>query len=85
MVEKEGSQKLTLVIYQLVKIGGEEHWPVVETYRADININVTLGQRLMMLDWKWVIGILVTALLIPALWRWIDKRNKEKEKAEKDK
>ncbi len=71
-----GSQTLTLIIYRLVKFEGQEYWREVETYRADINVDITFGQRLKSLDWKWIVGILVTALLIPFFWRWYDRRKK---------
>jgi len=78
--EKSGVQHLTLVVYRMIKYDEQEYWREVETYRADIEVKVTLGQRLLMLDWKWILGILLTAILIPAFWRWIDKKKKEAEK-----
>jgi hypothetical protein len=80
-----GMQKLVLVIYKEVKIDNNGFWPPVETYRADINVNVPFVQRLLMLDWKWIAGVLATALLIPAFWRWYDQRKKQNDQAPKPK
>lgn len=77
--KKKGVQTLTLVIYRLVQYQGQDYWREVQTYKSDIIINVTIAQQLESFDWMWLVGIIVTALLIPAFWRWIDKRNKEKE------
>jgi hypothetical protein len=74
--EKSGSHKLILVIYRLINYDGKDYWREVESYKANIDVNVTLGQRIMMLDWKWVAGILITLLLIPAFWRWMDNKKK---------
>jgi hypothetical protein len=83
--KKAGTQKLILIIYRQVKLDEEAYWRDVETYRADINVNVTFAQWLGSLDWKWIAGVLVTALLIPAFWRWIDQRRKRNEEAPKPK
>ena len=77
---KGGTQRLTLVIYRLVEYNGQDYWREVETYKADINIKVTFMQRVKSLDWGWFIGIFVTAVAIPALWRWIDQRRKQVDK-----
>ena len=79
--KKGGLQHLTLVVYRLIKFEGQDYWREVETYRATINVKVTIGQRLLQLDWKWILGILLSAILIPTFWRWVDKRNKKKEKS----
>jgi hypothetical protein len=74
---KEGQQTLTLVIYRLVQYEGRDYWLNVQSYKADINVNVTLGQRVQFIDWKWWVGVLVTAILIPAFWRWVDHRKRD--------
>ena len=76
-----GVQKLILVIYRQVKIDKEVYWRSVQAYRAEITVDVTFDQWLASLDWKWIIGVLVTALLIPAFWRWLDRRNKQAEQS----
>jgi hypothetical protein len=80
---KGGAQRLTLIIYRLVVVDGVESWRQIETYRSDIDVTVTFGQRLAMLDWKWFAGILISALFIPALWRYMDNRNKKRKKRSK--
>ena len=82
---KRGAQTLTLIIYRLVQYQGQDYWREVQTYKADIQVNVTLGQVLGSLDWKWIIGILVTAIAIPAFWRWFDLRKKQSEQNKKKK
>jgi hypothetical protein len=82
---KAGRQKLILVMYRQVNVDSREYWPSVETYRADIDVNVTFVQRLLMLDWKWIAGILATALLIPAFWRWYDQRKRQNDQVPKPK
>lgn len=71
--KKEGKQTLTLVLYTLYEYEGFEKWHH-EVYKNNIDVNVTLGQRLKQFDWKWLMGI----LLIPLLWRWVDQRKKNK-------
>jgi hypothetical protein len=75
---KEGGvQNLIFVIYRQAKAGDETHWHPLETERKVVQVNVTVGQRLLLLDWKWIIGTLATALLIPAFWRYVDNKKKE--------
>ena len=76
---KSGPQRLTLVIFRQALVNDEQHWPEYETFRDEIMVNVTLAQRLGSLDWKWIIGTIVTALLIPGFWRWVDQRKKQTE------
>jgi len=77
---KSGLQGLTLVLYRLVQYQGQDHWREIESYQADIEVQVTISQRIESFDWKWIIGILVTALLIRAFWRWTDDQKKMKAK-----
>jgi hypothetical protein len=74
-----GVHRLTLVIYRLITVDGSDNWRIVESYRSDIDVKVSMAQRFLMLDWKWIAGILLTALLIPAFWRWMDQRSKSTE------
>jgi len=82
--QKAGSQRLTIVVYRLVKVDGEESWREVETYKSNIDVKVTLASQIKSLDWKWIIGIIVTALLIPGFWRWADARRKKNEAEKTD-
>jgi len=82
---KPGPQRLTLVIYRLVRYTGLEYWRLVQTYDAEIHVEVTLSQRFAALDWKWIIGIVMTALLILASWRGINSRSKRSETASSQK
>jgi len=79
--KKEGLQHLTLVIYRLVKYQGQDYWREVKTYQSDIAINVTLSQRIQALDWNWFGGVLITAILVPAFWRWVDHSKKRRRAA----
>jgi len=71
---KAGRQHLTLVVYRQVKYQGQDFWRDVKSYQSDIAIDVTLLQRIQDMDWGWAGGVLVTALLIPGFWRWLDGR-----------
>ncbi len=81
--KQAGRQNLTLVVYRLVKYENQEYWREVESYRAEINVKVTLTQQVQALDWKWLAGSLLTLLLVPAFWRWIDQRQKKAGAAKK--
>lgn len=83
--KKSGDQKLTLVIYRLVKFEGKDYWREVQSYKADIVVKVSFGQRLGMIDWKWIVGIIITAILVPAFWRWIDSRKKQNDTVDSSK
>jgi len=78
-----GTQRLTLVIYRLVKYEGQDYWREVEAYKADIDVKVTFIQRMQAFDWKWIAGIVITLMGIPALWRYIDSRNMKRKKRSK--
>ena len=80
---KGGTQTLTLIIYLLIQYQGQDYWREVETYKANINVDVTIAQRLGSLDWKWILGILLTAIAIPAFWRLVDQRRKKTEQVAK--
>lgn len=80
--EKAGVQELTLTLYRLIEFGNKEYWRQV-TYENSVTVNVTLAQRLANFNWEWLVGILLTGILIPALWRVIDKRQKSRPKAKK--
>jgi len=72
--QKGGAQILTLVVYRLIKFEDQEFWRQVETYRADINVNVSFQQRLLAFDWKWLVGLILTSIIIPLFIRWLDRR-----------
>lgn len=74
---KGGQHRLTLLINRLITVDGKDDWRLVEAYRSDIDVDVTATQRLSMLDWKWIAGIIATALLILSFWLWMDQRNKK--------
>ena len=76
--KKSGYQVVTLTLSRQVQYQGTSYWSMVETYKNKINITVGPFQLLQNFDWKWLVGILLTALLIPAIWRYIDQRNKKK-------
>ncbi len=75
--KKEGTQNLILTVYRLIKYEGTEDWREVKSYQTDIAVEITLAQRIKSLDWNWVIPAIFTAILIPALWRWIDNKKKK--------
>jgi uncharacterized repeat protein (TIGR01451 family) len=75
--KKDGIQNLIFVISQQAETDDKVNWHLLTTERKTVQVIVTFDQRLGSIDWKWIIGILVTALLIPAFWRYIDSRKKE--------
>lgn len=81
--KQAGHQNLTLVVYRLVKYENQEYWREVESYRAEIEVKVSLSQQVQALDWKWLAGSLLTLILVPAFWRWLDQRQKKAGAAKK--
>jgi hypothetical protein len=79
--KKSGDQVLALTLYRQVQYNGQAYWRMLDTYKNTIHITVSAQQQLLQYDRKWLVGILLTALLIPALWRFIDQRNKKKARA----
>ena len=75
--KKSGDQVLTLTLFRQVQYNGQTYWRMLEAYKNKIHIYVSVEQRLQYFDWKWLVGILLTTLLIPAIWRFIDQRNKK--------
>ena len=76
-----GTHRLTLILYRLLTVDGKENWRQIETYRSDIVVSVTLGQRLAMLDWKWAAGFLLTLVgSVIGILSWLSNRNKNIEK-----
>ena len=69
---------LELTLYRQIQYDGQAYWRMVETYKNTIHITVSAKQQLLQFDWKWLVGILLTAILVPALWRFIDLRKKKK-------
>jgi hypothetical protein len=77
--KKEGSQDLQLIVFRLVEYQGKEFWRLI-SYETTINVNVTIAKRLERINWEWLIGILLTGLMVPAIWRWVDRRQKSRAK-----
>lgn len=74
-----GTQKLSIVIYRLVKYEDKEDWRVVETYKADIRIKVTMLNRLRALDWSWIVIPLAALLAFLTFRRWPSQRKPERD------
>ncbi len=76
--KKEGQQTLQLVIYQLVKDDEKEFWREVETYKANIIIEVTMAQWIKSLDWKWIASFVLAFVgSVLGVFNWLNNRNKE--------
>lgn len=75
--KKGGLQGLTLVVYREIQYQGQDYWRSVKSYQANINVQVTLGQRIADLDWKWILGIVLPLIAIPAFWRWYDRKRQK--------
>ena len=66
-------------MYRQVQYDCQSYWRMVETYKNAIHITISTKQFFLQFDWEWrVNGILLTAILIPALWRYIARRQKKK-------
>lgn len=78
--KKEGSQTLELVIYQLVKYDGKEFWHEVETYKADIVVEVAPGDWFKSW-WAAIIGAITTiaavVISVQTIWKWFEDRKKK--------
>lgn len=77
---EEGRHQLTLIVYRLVTVDGQEYWRQV-AYENRIQVNVTLGQRLARLDWQWIVGLIATGLLFPLVRGWARRRGAPKRPA----
>jgi len=62
-------------LYRFGEYDGQDYWRLVNTYESHNYCDRDIGQRLQMIDWKWLVGILLTLLSIPAQWG-IFKKNK---------
>ena len=81
--KKEGSQTLELVLYQLIKYDGKEFWHEVETYKADIVVEVIVSDWIKSLDWKWFAGFIITLIgAVLGIVKWLDERKKKPEMME---
>ena len=80
---KEGPQTLELIIYQLVRYNGEEKWSIVQTYNADIVVEVTPLEKVKSLDWKWIFSSALA--LVGSILGVLGYLNNRKKKAEEEK
>lgn len=65
-------------MYRQVQYDCQSYWRMVETYKNAIHITISTKQFFLQFDWEWRVRILLTAILIPALWRYIARRQKKK-------
>lgn len=66
--EKEGPQQLTIVLYRLIRYEESDSWREVESYKSDIDVQVTLLGRLQSLGWGWTAAALLILVGIGASW-----------------
>jgi hypothetical protein len=71
--KEKGTKTLIIVISRLIKQDDREYWVEVESYNANIIVEVTMSQWLSGLDWRWFL----TALPIPLFWWWLNNRRKK--------
>lgn len=86
--EEAGAHQLTIVIYRLIKFDGRDQWIEVETYKATIDVEVTLSSWLESLDWKWIAGFVLTFIgSIVGVLTYLNNRAKKtvEEKPKEDK
>ena len=74
---ESGTQKLLLVISRLVKFEGQDYWREVETYTANIKIEVPLARRIGSLDWKWIVSVMLALASMPFIWNWAARRRRK--------
>jgi hypothetical protein len=74
--KKEGSKKLELIISRLLEVDGKEQWREVETYIADIDVEVNPIEKLWDLDWKWIASVILIPL-VGVIWGWWLNRKKK--------
>lgn len=70
--KQEGRQALILLIYQQVNINASVQWYSLPRERRVVKVDVTMGQRLSQLNWRWIISTVLAVLAIAALWRGIN-------------
>lgn len=78
--KRSGAQKLTLVIYRLIRFEGQDYWREVKSYQAEINVEVTFEQRLQSSGWLWVTGMIVAALLASFAWQRYSQQKRRPER-----
>jgi hypothetical protein len=66
---QEGRQALILLIYQQVNINASVQWYSLPRERRVVQVDVTMGQRLSQLEWRWIVSTVLAVLVIAALWR----------------
>ncbi len=74
---ESGTQKLLLVISRLVKFEGQDYWREVETYTANIKIDVPFARRISSLDWKWIVSVCLALASMPFIWNWVARRRRK--------
>jgi len=72
--KKPGTQTLILVIARSVEADNNNYWHILETERINIEVRATGPQLVAAIDWKWLTGILATALLALLFLQWYRKR-----------
>lgn len=72
---QEGRHRLTLSVYRLVTVDGRDYWRQV-SYARDIEVTVSLPQRLALLDWKWIVGLIVTGIAVPIVQTLLKRRRR---------
>jgi hypothetical protein len=78
--KKEGVQVLELIVFQLVKYGGEDYWHEVKAYNTNIQVKVTPWQWFITWDWKWLLGFIIPGILA-SIWGWFVSRKKKSAKS----
>jgi hypothetical protein len=73
--KEKGTKTLVLVISRLIKKDGREYWVEVESYNANIAVEITATQWIKDIDWRW----LLTTLLIPLFLWWLNNHKKKQD------
>lgn len=78
--KKQGNQVLVLSVYRLVQFNGSDSWRLVQTYQSNVNVKVTAWQWAETVDWKWVVGIVLTLLSMPIARTLFERRKNRRAK-----
>ncbi len=74
---QEGRHRLTLSVYRLVTVDGRDYWRQV-AYTRDVDVTVSFVQRLALLDWKWIVGLVVTGIAVPIVQTLLKRRRRSR-------
>jgi hypothetical protein len=79
--KKAGVYNLIFAIYQQAITNDIANWHTIEAKRRVVQVNVTLAQKFLFLDWKWIAVVLIALVVIPVSLVWYARRKSNLEEA----